>query len=223
MGEIIVDQEELEKLQKAYDSERTEKEKLQRETVQSSMFGSYSNENLISYQLELDNILERIDHLLRGHELKFSDKGELRWIEPKDKNAALFNNCGVQEILRILSMYLNRNTILSNYDEKTINWKVYDFSIDLTDLIHNKYEEMFFYEDYEELKRKFKLFPMIVRELVDTVHSAYLRALNGGERQSLREARHVSQNINPYGISQTSSSLMPKKSFSIFKPSTWKL
>jgi hypothetical protein len=95
-------------------------------------------------------------------------------------------------------MYLNRNTILSNYDEPTINWKVFDFGNEMADLFYLKYEAM----GLKDLEKR-KLYPIIVRELVDIVHSAYLRALNGGERESLHEQRTVSQQetILPQGYS----------------------
>ena len=181
----------------------------------SSMFSAQPDGNLIEFQLELDNILERIDHLLRGHELKFDDKGNLIWKEPKMMSRQLFNEYGVQEILRILSMYLNRNTILSNYDEETINWKVYDLGYDLADLIFMKYEEMGL-----DTKDKIKLYPIIVREMVDTVHSSYLRALGGGERESLRSARMVTQNQPIMTNMPAQSFQMPSKK-SLFKPWTW--
>lgn len=184
--------------------------------VQSSMYDNENNQNLIEWQLELDNILERIDHLLRGHELKFDDAGNLTWREPTNKDNIVFNEYGVQEILRVLSMYLNRNTILSNYDDATIQLKMYDFGIELSDLVFLKYEEMGL--DTEE---KRKLYPIIIRELIDTIHSAYLRALNGGERESLRTARVVNQSqpLNQLGLSGMPNN--PQSSFSIFKPTTW--
>ena len=183
----------------------------------SSMFMGTGDINLIEWQLELDNILERIDHLLRGHVLKFDSKGNLTWQPPESKEYEIFNDYGVQEILRILSMYLNRNTILSNYKEETIDWKVYDLGIDLTDLIFMKYEEMGL-----NTKNKIKLYPIIIRELVDTIHSAYLRALHGGERESLRTARHVTQN-DPLGQLPMNQIQKPQKKFSVFKPTTWRV
>ncbi len=181
----------------------------------SSMFVGQQDSNLIEWQLELDNILERMDHLLRGHVLKFDDAGNLTWKEPKDKSFQVFNEYGVQEILRILSMYLNRNTILSNYDEETIRWKVYDIGLEISDLIFTKYEEMGLDTD-----DKIKLYPIIVRQLVDTIHSAYLRALNGGERESLRTARMVTQN-DPMNQAPSYPGVDTGKKFSIFKPTTW--
>ena len=186
-----------------------------------SVFMATQDKNLIEWQLELDNILERIDHLLRGHVVTFDADGGLKYSEPKDKRFKIFNEYGVQEILRVLSMYLNRNTILSNYEEEVINMKMLDLSKDLIDLIYLKYEEMFYYKSFDDwmeeegykkyedmpkelifkinkkverdLASKEKLYHIIIRFLVDTVHSAYLRALGGGERESLRTARTVSQ------------------------------
>ncbi len=162
-----------------------------------SAFGKVDGDNLVKWQLELDNIMERIDHLLRGHKLTFKN-GNYVWTEPNDDAEKIFNDYGVNEILRILSLYLNRNTILSNYDEETISLKVYDFGCEVSDLIMNKYESLGL-NSYE----KMVLYPMITRELIDVVHSAYLRALKGGERESLREARTVTQSIplsSPVGI-----------------------
>jgi len=180
-----------------------------------SMFQSSEDPNLIQWQLQLDDILERIDHLLRGHEIKFSSDGTLKWAEPKDKNKKLFNEYGVQEILRILSMYLNRNTILSNYDEETINWKVYDLGIEISDLIYMKYEDMGL-----DTPEKIKLYMITVREIIDTIHSTYLRALNGGERESLKTARHIiqNQNMNP---EQEYAETQKSKKFSLKNPTTW--
>lgn len=266
--------------------------------------GQGLNQNLIQWQLELDSILERVEHMLRGDKPKFVN-GSLIFITPESDEDKIFTDFGVSETMRILSMYLNRNTILSNYDEETINWKVLDFGNEVTDLIYTKYETMFaiptmeqcatkifgtqilrvsiktetkmrvkipnangtfqyleltqdqisfvneemkkkhFFsfqecfkeimqvpyevEIYEESQKgivtldigdgiivereidsnllsllkveqkkqsleKRKLYPIIVKEIVDCVHSAYLRALNGGERLSLHESRSVNQN-----------------------------
>jgi len=229
----------------------------------SSMFQPAGDINLIEWQLELDNILERIDHLLRGHILKFDNDGNLKWQEPKDKMYEIFNEYGVQEILRVLSMYLNRNTILSNYDEETISWKVYDLGMEISDLIFTKYNEMFaiptfeqaFHEVYphmkiiefegvmyaydgenhyelgdealkkvyEQMKKstdpKIKLYPIVVKELVDTVHSSYLRALNGGERESLRTARTVTQTEPLQTLQSPMNIMQPKNKW--FNPMSW--
>jgi hypothetical protein len=100
-----------------------------------------NQDNLIKWQLELDSILERVEHILRGDKPQMKN-GNMLWIMPTKDQEMIFNDYGVSEIMRILTMYLNRNTILSNYDEDTINWKVFDFGNEISDLIFLKYEEM---------------------------------------------------------------------------------
>lgn len=155
---------------------------------QISMFGRQSDENLIKYQLDLKEELQIIEHLLKGHQLKTDNNGNTFYVEPTDERLKPFNEHGVQILLNIISFYLNRNTILSNYDEKVINWKMLDLGYEISDLIFMKYEEMGM-----DTKEKMKMYPMIIKEILDTVHSAYLRSLNGGERESLRTARTVNQ------------------------------
>lgn len=185
MPQPIYTKDDMKELQKVYEEAIKDREKAI--LKQTSAFGKVDDENLVKWQLELDNILERIDHLLRGHKLTTQD-GNLVWTDPKDPKEAIFNEYGVNEILRILSLYLNRNTILSNFTEEQVELKVYDFGNEVADLILNKYEDMGL-----TTTDKMVMFPMIVRELIDIIHAAYLRGLKGGERESLREARSVLQ------------------------------
>jgi len=219
--------------------------------------GGY-NENLIQWQLELDSILERVEHMLRGDKPKY-ENNVLIWQAPESHKERVMTDEGVFELMRLLSLYLNRNTILSNYREDVIDTKMYDLGNELADLIYLKYESFFpvpsfeecfrelYEEDYSgeyelvicknghygiqrikknefgEIKEveqlpldverqvkitlhkwsleKRKVYPMIVRQLVDSVHSSYLRALHGGERESLREARQINQteSLSPAG------------------------
>lgn len=155
--------------------------------AQHSVFAPQGGENLIKWQLELDNILERCEHILRGDRLEFS-QGNLIWLKNENPEDNILNSYGVQEIMRVLSMYLNRNTILSDYDDIEIREKVLDFGRELNDLFFMKYEEM----GLVTLEKR-KNYPMLIREMVDIVHSSYKRALHGGEKRSLREARQITQ------------------------------
>lgn len=168
--------------------ETSERDKRTLAKSQMSMFTGETDENLIRYQLDLKEDLDKIYHLLRGDRVQEDAEGNVIYLPALHEEEKPFNEFGVQLIMNIISFYLNRNTILSNYDEKTINEKMFDFGIEIMDLIHNRYEEMGM-----DTPGKRKMYLIITRELIDTVHSAYLRALNGGERESLRTARNVSQ------------------------------
>lgn len=182
---------------------------------QSSMFSSADYGNLIEWQLSLKEDLEKIEHILRGHRFVRDADGGEKWEEPDSDDEKPFNEKGVQMLLKALLFYMNKNTLLSNYDEETINWKVFDFANKIIDLIHNCYQEMGMDTD-----EKRKLYPLIVQSMVDTVHSAYLRALNGGERDSLRTARTVNQ-TEPLMKQSYGDSMSSRKKFSFIKPSTW--
>ncbi|MCK5293672.1 MAG: hypothetical protein KAJ49_03395 [Arcobacteraceae bacterium] len=155
--------------------------------AQHSAFAPQFQDNLIKWQLELDNILERCEHILRGDKLVF-EQGNLTWQPNIKEEDNILNEYGVAEVMRILSMYLNRNTILSDYDDTEIREKVLDFGRELNDLFYMKYEQM----GLVGLEKR-KNYPMLIREMVDIVHSSYKRALHGGEKRSLREARSITQ------------------------------
>lgn len=158
-----------------------------RRMAQHSAFAPQYQDNLIKWQLELDNILERCEHILRGDRLIF-EQGNMIWMPNINEKDNILNEYGVAEIMRVLSMYLNRNTILSDYDDTEIREKVLDFGRELNDLFFMKYEEM----GLIGLEKR-KNYPMLLREMVDIVHSSYKRALHGGEKRSLREARSITQ------------------------------
>lgn len=151
--------------------------------------------NLIDAQLEVDTLLNKIEHMLRGDIIKFDAKtGSHYWVKPKDENQQIFNDKGIQDILRALTMYLNKNTLLSNYDKETINNKVFNMASELNDMIFMRYEEYGL-----DTNQKRKLYPMIVNSIKDMVHSAYNRALGGKERDSIHTSRQVSENIGNHG------------------------
>ncbi len=105
-----------------------------------------------------------------------------------DESQIPLNEVGVSYVMEQLAMYLNRNTLLSNYGEQMINDKMKDFYENTIDEIFCRYEE--FGMDTPE---KQKIYMRLCNTMVNTVHSAYLRALKGGERESLRTARTVTQ------------------------------
>jgi len=72
-------------------------------------------------------------------------------------------------------------------------------------------------EDYR--KEKIKMLPLIHQAIVNTVHSSYLRAWRGGERESLRTARTVTQS-EPIANRYLSTPPMQPRKFSI-NPLKW--
>lgn len=240
-----------------------------------SLFGVPSEDNLIRWQLDLKEDIDRIYHLLKGDQIKEDKDGNISYEPASHDDLKPFNEFGVQMIMNIISFYLNRNTLLSNYSEDRIDEKVLDFGRRLYALIHNRYEEIMITVDLqgeteklinkdikilpsgvyvtdfkfdgegnisynelpdqavkwmEDIKRnhllkKMKMFEMMAGSLVDSVHSAYLRAYKGGERESLRTARTVTQTEPMAGMGQQGYPMQPEmqqgRRFSLGGPRSW--
>lgn len=152
-----------------------------------SSFSSIENENLVKFQLQLDDILERIEHILRGDIPKFKD-GHIIWTDNPHPEKNSLNENGVQEFMGILAMYVNRDVIMGDYSNKEINIKVFDFGRRLNNLVFMKDAELGI--DTEE---KRKGCDMLIGKMVDIVHATYKRALDGAEKRSLREMISISQ------------------------------
>ena len=257
-------------LEESYQSTTIENQQLKNNLNRAnlSMFGQDEKANLIEGLLNLREEMDRIEHLLRGNVISYTEKGDIMYVKPtktvmarinldkqgvcyyedKDDNKLLavsykgkfledyseveiitkhgdkrliyeietrsltlkeeelklvgykkldvvdsnmkpFNDYGVNLLMNVLSFYINKNTILSNYDVTGINVKMKDFGDELADLISFKYEQMGM-----NTPEKRKLFPMIHRALIDSVHSTYLRALNGKQLDAFTKTFFVNQN-----------------------------
>lgn len=152
------------------------------------------NDNLIVWQLELDNILERIEHLLKGDIITEDGQGGLTYTTPKDTRLIVLNSYGVGLVMNFISFYLNRNTILSNYREERVYEILHVLGHELGDLVYINYERM----GLDTVEKKSRAY-MLIMNILHMIESAYNRALNGDERDSLRKARIVTQNI-PMGL-----------------------
>lgn len=181
---------EQEELSKSYGNTQILKSRDPRQNSQISSFSSRQNEDIVRWQLELNDILERAEHILKGDIPTFQD-GHIIWDVNPNPDENSINTLGVNETMKVLAMYVNRNTILSDYNNDEIDVKVYDFGREINNLFFMRSED--FGMTDEEKK---KSYPIIIREMVDIVHSAYKRALNGAEKRSLREMINVSQSTS---------------------------
>lgn len=206
---------EKEDLQKSYGQIQQQRAFDPRANSQISSFSVRQDENLIRWQLELNDILERAEHILKGDVPKFRE-GHIIWEASKHPERNCLNEEGVHACMKCLALYVNRNTILSDYDNKEINFKVFDFGREINNLIFMK--EDIFGMDTDE---KRKDYAMLVLELKDIVHSAYKRALDGAEKRSLREMINVTQSTSTQmggqGVSVNSQG-MPQRERGILNP-----
>ncbi|KKL63309.1 hypothetical protein LCGC14_2176390 [marine sediment metagenome] len=183
-----------------------------------TVFSQAQDNNLIVWQLELDNILERIEHLLRGDIVKEDEEGNIIYTQPNDKGLIILNDYGVGLIMNIISFYLNRNTILSDYMPDRIYEILFDLGNELSDVIYINYEKM----GMDSIQKKSRS-EILVINILHTIESAYNRALKGGERDSLRSARVVTQTQPIGGVNQMMQMQRPKARGGILNPMNWNL
>jgi len=127
------------------------------QNIQQEVMMQQQEKSIISEQLNLGEELDRIDYLLRGYTIERDDAtGESRWVKPDDNNLIVLSDYGVHLIRNTIAWYLNKNTLLSNYDEKTILNKMEDFANDLNDTIFMEYEKVFQYPTLEDCKIELK-------------------------------------------------------------------
>lgn len=215
-----MDPRELQEMNKMLDGYQSQVEQANSQALQAinhplaSSVYSQQNDNLIVYQLELDNTLERIEHLLRGDIIKTDKTGNQYYVEG-DSELRILNDFGAQLIMNTISFYINRNTILSNYDPERIDEILEVLGNELADAIYCNYEKMGM--DTDQKKSRYNLLVMNILHLVE---SGYKRAMDAGERGSIRTGRIVTQNdsMNPMMMGQM---IGTKKQFKLLNPRTW--
>ena len=108
--------------------------------------------NLAEAQLDVEQTLTRITHLLQQDVLKLNTSGAMEWIPLKDEKKRVLTNEGVDRIMQVMQSYINKETLLSNFDEDTIKRRMLEFSLAFNSLIFLKYEVFFKSPTLEECK-----------------------------------------------------------------------
>ena len=184
-----------------------------------SGFSQQQKQNLVEWQLDFRTELEDIEHLLRSDIIVIDEKGNEVWKPNPDKDEIVFNDVGVNAILREIRLLVNKNKVLSNYDLDEIRLRVQLMGNELRSFIYNSYEHFGIDTAYKE-----DSYPTIVLLITDMIEASYRRALNGEERRDLNSARIVQQNdpmMHQMPMGYMGGYNQPPKSKSIWKPWTW--
>ena len=177
-----------------------------------SAFSTKQMGDIASFQLELNDLLEQTEHILKGDIIKRID-GKMVWEDnPKPEENPL-NEEGVRKIMLQLQTYVNRHIILGDYDIKDINRILKGYGKNVSNFIFMKYEEMGM--DTEQKRQEYAL---IVENIVNLVYASYKRAEDGGERRSLREMINVTQSHQTAGQGVTVNAQPQQKARGILNP-----
>lgn len=121
--------------------------------AQMEVANQQQEKGMIAEQLNLDEELDRMDYLLRGYIQEQDQETKTKiWVKPTNNEMIILSDYGVHLIRNTIAWYLNKNTLLSNYDEDTINAKMEDFAEALNDTIFMEYEKVFQYPSLEDCK-----------------------------------------------------------------------
>jgi len=152
-----------------------------------SAFSTKNMDDIARYQLELNDLLEQTEHILKGDVVKWENGMKIWDLNPKPQDNPL-NKEGIRKIMLELQNYINRHIILGDYEEEDIKVIMKDYGKKLADYLFMKYEEMGM--DTEQKRQEYV---SLVMNIVNLVYASYSRAKDGGERRSLREMISVSQ------------------------------
>ena len=158
-----------------------------------SAFSSGRMDDMARYQLELNDLLEQTEHILKGDIIEIKDKVK-GWVDNPHPEKNPLNKEGVRKIMLELQTYINRHIILGDYTEQDINQIMKGYGKKFSNLLFMKYEEMGM--DTEEKRQEYA---SIVMNVVNLVYASYSRAKDGGERRSLREMISIQQTHQSQG------------------------
>lgn len=128
-------------------------EQQQQQQAQQDLYLESQSQGMIKEQLDLREEIDRIANLLEGRSQILNPKtGKLEWKDPENTDDILLSPAGIKLVLNMVSWYLNKNTLLSNFDEKTILGKMEDISTSLADALFMSYEKYFRYPTAEEVQ-----------------------------------------------------------------------
>ena len=223
----------LQKL-KAEASDLREKNQQLNTALSSASYQGQEDANLIVFQVDTGEMLGKIEHFLRGEYIAIDGESNEYWAKPKrpvldkdgkiqknedgtiveeiNEDLILFNDYGVNSVMSIIGNYIDKNTILSFYDEMRINEILADLGDEMADFIYCNYEKMGM--DTEFKKTRFQL---TVLTILHSIESTYRRSISGKTMEDINSSRIFTQMDNLGGRPQ-----MPtKKKFNLFKPGTW--
>jgi len=159
-----------------------------------SNFSTKQMDDIAKYQLELNDLLEQTEHILKG-DIVVIENGKKEWRPNPNPEKNPLNEEGIRKIMQELQNYINRHIILGDYEQKDINQIMRDYGRKLNNLIFMKYEEMGM--DTEEKRQEYQ---SIVMNIVNLVYASYSRAKDGAERRSLREMITTGYNYQGQGM-----------------------
>ena len=209
-----VDEKFLSELQQEANEQRNKNVQLSSALAGSSF--SNQQDNLIQYQLDAAELLNTIEHYLKGEYLSIDNEGNEFWVIPKEDGLIPLNQYGVSVHMVTFAKYINKNTFLSFYSEDRIYEKIYDLGMELTKVVFCNYEKMGMTTESKKTTYMLNIITML-----DIIESSYRRAMSGNTMERINTATIVTQSDLVGNRMPMMNKMSMKKKFNLFKPGTW--
>jgi len=169
-----------------------------------------AEQTLAEAQLDCDRTIDKINHLLKQDVYRMDEaKGIMDWFAIVDAKKRVLTEEGVDKIMQVIQSYINKETLLSNFDEKMIDRRMLEFALALSALLFMKYEVYFrvptkeecydilklrIDEKMETKKMKCRLMSEVFQE--DYEKSLILNDLRGREEYELDKIKREKVKLN---------------------------
>lgn len=151
-------------------------------------YTAQKDSNLIALQLNTPELLGSLERFYRGEKIVVDDDGNISYKPQEDDSLIPLNEFGVNLLMEIVTKYIDKNTVLSNYKEERIYEILADIGEETTLVVFCNYEKMGMDTAYKKSK-----FRIIVVTTLHIIESAYRRALDGKTSEDLNQSRIVTQ------------------------------
>lgn len=140
----MIEEAQLKEYENEIARQRLETEQVKLGQARQDIMLQEQDKGMISEQLDVSEILNNMYYLLKGYILVTDQKtGMMKWHKPDNNDMIILSDYGVNYVLGAVQWYVNKNTLLSNYEETVILQKMEDFSTTIADNLFMDYENMF--------------------------------------------------------------------------------
>lgn len=134
----------------------TQASQQEQQAQQQQYYQEQLTQGIAESQLEVNQILEEAYHMLKQDIYTENKEGKFEWIPIDDEKERSLTDWGVNRIMQVLKSYINKNTLLSNFNEDQINRRMLKFILAMNGLMLMKYEFLFRSPTFEECKEILK-------------------------------------------------------------------
>ena len=112
--------------------------------------------SMFEAQTECETTLNKLYHQLSQDIFKINNQGEVEWSPIGDDKKRRLTDDGVNRIIELMSFYVNKENLLSNFNEDQINGIMLRFRLAFSANILMRYKIYFRQPSFEECKDIFK-------------------------------------------------------------------